>query len=56
MAEYKALKTFTGKVVMATGEVKEITDPVAVKDLLRAGYIEEVKKPAAPKKVQKKSE
>ena len=40
---YKALKSFAGKVSMRKGEVKEINDKEIVKDLLNAGYIEEVK-------------
>lgn len=40
---YKALKSFAGKVSMRKGEVKEINDKGIVKDLLNAGYIEEVK-------------
>ena len=40
---YKALKSFAGKVSMRKGEVKEINDKEIVKDLLNAGYIEEIK-------------
>ena len=40
---YKALKSFAGKVSMRKGEVKKINDKEIVKDLLNAGYIEEVK-------------
>ena len=40
---YKAEKSFAGKVSMRKGEVKEINDKEIVKDLLNAGYIEEVK-------------
>ena len=40
---YKALKTFGGVVSMAEGEVKDISDSTVVKDLVKAGYIEEVK-------------
>ena len=40
---YKALETFAGKVSMVKDEVKEILDKEIVNDLLRAGYIEEVK-------------
>lgn len=52
---FKALVTFTGKVTMAMGEVREISDPSIVKDLLQAGYIEEVReeKKTANKKAQK---
>lgn len=40
---YKALKSFSGiKISMAKGQEKEITDPVLIQDLLRAGYIEEI--------------
>ena len=41
---YKALKSFTGKITMKRGEVKAIEDKTAVADLIRAGFIEEVKK------------
>ena len=40
---YKAKVSFSGKVSMAAGEVKDITDAAVAKDLLSAGYIEEVK-------------
>lgn len=40
---YKALTSFTGLLSMAQGEIKEITDKSVIKDLIRAGYIEEVK-------------
>lgn len=36
----KALKSFTGAVSMAVGEVKKITDKVIVNDLVSAGYVE----------------
>ena len=49
---YKALKSFAGKVSMRKGEVKEINDKEIVKDLLNAGYIEEVK-PAKKEKEKK---
>lgn len=39
---YKALKSFSGIVSMKKGETKEIKDQEVVKDLLQAGYIEEV--------------
>ena len=41
---YEALISFSGKVSMTVGEVRELTDPSAIKDLLRAGYIKEVTK------------
>lgn len=40
---YRALETFAGKVSMIKDEVREILDKDVVNDLLRAGYIEEVK-------------
>lgn len=43
---YKALVSFTGKISMAMGEVREISDPSIVKDLLRAKYIVAVKQTA----------
>ncbi len=39
---YKALKSFSGLVSMRKGEERDIEDQEVVKDLLRAGYIEEV--------------
>ena len=51
---YRALKSFAGlKIVMAEGEVGEIADPVLAEDLLKAGYVEEIKK--EPKKKEAKS-
>ena len=43
MAKYKAIKSFSGIVSMYVGENKEIADDNIAKDLLKAGYIEEVK-------------
>ena len=51
---YKALKSFSGKISMRKGEVRAITDKAVVADLIRAGYIEEVKKPKAEKTEQVK--
>ena len=39
----KAIESFAGKISMVAGEVREIVDDAIVKDLLNAGYIEEVK-------------
>lgn len=41
--KYKALKSFSGLVSMAKGDVKEIKGKDIVSDLLNAHYIEEVK-------------
>ena len=50
--EYKATKSFTGKISMAVGEVRDIPDKTLAKELLRAGYIIEMKadKPVKRKK------
>ena len=51
---YKALISFTGLVSMAKGDVREISDISLANDLIKARYIEEVKKDAPPKKVTEK--
>jgi hypothetical protein len=55
---YKALISYSGKISMAKGQVREITDKEVVKDLLKAGYIEEVKptKTEEKKSTKKKEE
>ena len=50
---FKALKTFSGKISMKKGEVRDIKDKYIVNDLLQAGYIEK-EKPATKKKSAKK--
>ena len=40
---HRALKSFSGVISMYEGETREIEDAELVADLLRAGYIEEVK-------------
>lgn len=40
---HKALKSFSGIVSMCEGETREIEDADVVADLLKAGYIAEVK-------------
>lgn len=40
---HKALKSFSGIISMYKGETREIKDAEIVADLLKAGYIEEVK-------------
>ncbi len=54
---YRALKSFSGKISMRKGEVKAITDKAVIADLLRAGYIEEIKAEKKPelKQPQKKT-
>ena len=46
---YKAIIGFTGLITMKKDEVKEIKDKELVKDLLKAGYIVEVKPEKAKK-------
>lgn len=40
---YRAKVSFSGIISMAEGEIKNITDNAVANDLLKAGYIEEVK-------------
>lgn len=40
---HRALKSFSGVISMYEGETREIDDAELVADLLKAGYIEEVK-------------
>ena len=46
---YRANISFSGIISMKKGDVKEIKDKKIVKDLLKAGYIEEVKPVKAKK-------
>ena len=52
---YKALVSFSGRVSMVKGEVRDINDPVVVADLLKANYIVdlEAKKKAADNAAKK---
>lgn len=46
---YKAIKTFAGnKIAMKKGDTKENIEEEIAQDLLRAGYIEEIKLEAKP--------
>ena len=40
---YKALKNFSGILSMSVGDVCEIADESIAKDLIRVGYIQEIK-------------
>lgn len=40
---YRALVSFSGRISMSDGDVRDITDKALAADLLRCGYIEEVK-------------
>lgn len=44
---YRALISFSGKISMAEGEIRDISEKDVVGDLLDAGYIEEIT-PAKP--------
>lgn len=46
---YRAIRGFSGLIHMRKNEVKEIKDKEIVKDLLKAGYIVEVKPEKAKK-------
>ena len=46
---YRAIIGFSGLINMKKGEIKEIKDKALVKDLLKAGYIVEVKPEKAKK-------
>ena len=46
----KALESFSGAFSMHKGEIRECEDKEVIKDLLQAGYIEEVKTEKQPKK------
>lgn len=47
---YKAKVGFSGlNLSMKRGQVKDITDKALIKDLLKAGYIEEVKEEKSKK-------
>jgi len=55
MAKVKAKVSFSGVVTMGAGDVRDITDEATVKDLVSAGYVEEIKatptkEPKAPAK------
>lgn len=51
--DYRALKNFVGVLSMRKGEVKDIKDQEIAKDLLNAGYIEEVANKAKDSKSSK---
>ena len=52
---YRALVSFSGLISMAEGEIREIADKAMVKDLLNAGYIEEISPDSKPKEVTPES-
>lgn len=54
MAKVKAKLSFAGVVTMGVGEVRDITDKAIVKDLVQAGYVEEVKDSSTAKTSAKK--
>ena len=55
MKKIKALKSFSGAVTLAKGQVKDVPDSVA-EDALKAGYAQEVENDGSkPKKGGKKN-
>lgn len=52
--KYRALTSFSGLLSMSLGDVREISDKDIVKDLLKAGYIEELKEMKITKDVDQK--
>lgn len=48
----KALLSFSGKISMGTGEIRDIENGEVLKDLLAARYVEEVKPQKAKKGVK----
>jgi hypothetical protein len=53
---YKAKVNFSGVVSMNVGEVQDIADVNIAKDLLKAGYIEEIKPAEKAKPVKDTSD
>ena len=53
---YEALKSFSGAVSMSVGDIRDISDVNIAKDLLRAGYIREIKPATKGKAEQPKAE
>lgn len=51
----RAVENFSGLISMRKGEERELEDELLLKDLLRAGYVEEVA-PVQPKKRGAKNE
>lgn len=50
MAKVKAKVSFAGIVTMGAGETRDIQNEEIVKDLVSAGYVEEIKTEKAPAK------
>lgn len=50
---YRATRSFTGRITMIKGEVREISDPEVEKDIVRCGYAVPVE--TAKKKTVEKS-
>lgn len=56
MAKVRATISFAGIVTMGAGEEREIMDDHICKDLLKAGYVEEIKEELIPAKRRKKGD
>lgn len=48
MARFRVLVSFSGMITGAKGQCIDITDEAIIKDLVRAGYIEELDEAPAP--------
>ena len=53
---YKAKKSFSGIISMKKGETKDLKDAFVIKDLLNAGYIEEIEEEAKKIETEVKQE
>lgn len=51
--QYKALVSFSGTISMSSGEVREISNPAIIDDLIKADYIIPLAEDAKPKKKRK---
>lgn len=56
MHEIKALTSFSGIISMRVGEMRNVDDDAIVADLLQAGYVEEIGKPAEVVEAEKPTE
>ena len=54
--QYKAIVSFSGKVSMAMGQVRDISDESLANDLLRAGYIIPLEAKHTEKAIEEKAE
>lgn len=48
--QVKALLSFSGLISMRKGEIREIKDKTIYADLIKAGYVEQIKEQKSPRK------